>query len=77
MTPTKDPKSSWTKQCSHCFRLLREDGRYYDRGLTSAIASLPSERLRVLSSICPDCFAGLRESLSRPEKGGPYRAAVA
>jgi len=78
VTRPTDAKSSWTKQCGHCLHLLGEDGQYHDRGLTAAVASIPSEKLRVFSSICPDCFDSLRESLSGQERGpGRIHTAVA
>ena len=75
MNGTARNTASWTKQCSHCLRLLGEDGRYHDMDLTSPAAGFPpasgeEDGLRITPAICPECFEALRECVAAEEPTG-------
>jgi len=81
MNETARTTASWTKQCGHCLRLLGEDGRYHDRGLSAPAAAFPAGpqaegRLRLAPAICPECFETLRECLAPEEPARPGLAAA-
>lgn len=62
--------ASWTKQCSHCLRLLGEDGRFRDSGLPGRAGGFQAGD-RVFPCICPECFGALREGLRSGRPAGP------